>query len=65
MDDADLEIYHLAWPMRDGFGVALSVILLISEKNEKNRCGGAVSLLIGALITNVALKNLGCPYPGP
>ena len=39
MDDADLEIYHLAWRC----GMVLDRIVCDpadSEKNEKDRCGG-------------------------
>ncbi len=40
------------------FWIALSVILLIPKKTRKIGATALISLLIGALITNVALKNL-------
>ena len=40
------------------FWIALSVILLIPKRTRKIGAAALISLLIGALITNVALKNL-------
>ena len=40
------------------FWIVLSVILLIPKKTRKVGITAILSLLIGALITNVALKNL-------
>ena len=58
-----LEIYHLAWRCGMVLDRIVSVILLISQKNKKDRCGGVDLPFDRCADHQCSVEKSGCPRP--